>query len=492
MKKFLQSGYFLLHIFSLLLVFNSPFYSQKKIFDENKNLPPEKIQTIGDLSVKKWKDDKSAAFSFTFDDCLSSQYVYVFPIFQQFGFKGTFYAITWPLDDPTGPYWRYGTWAEFIEMSNAGQEIGSHTVHHLHLQNLAIGDTSSDSTLIYELYQSKNRIEQKIPDQKCIDIAYPYSEYDSDVLNYTSEFYEVARAISSGPVDSLLTGLQWFKIGSKVINFSLPRDSVNDLDELQQFYNYVQSAIDQGKWGILQAHDVIPSDSIDNAIQQGAYEPISISWFESACQFVSDAEQNGDLWVAPVRDITRYMKERVSYNYNIISVSDTEIVLNLTDTLDNNIYNFPLTSDIIVPDSWTDVTVVQGETRTYTTSYYSSGNKIIETSLTPDGGEINIYKGTVTSVRNIEDNTEEFKLYQNYPNPFNPATNISFTIPKSEVTQVSIYNSIGQKVAELENGFLKKGYHSINFNASNLSSGIYFYQLISGGYVSIKKMTFLK
>jgi peptidoglycan/xylan/chitin deacetylase (PgdA/CDA1 family) len=72
--------------------------------------PPAYCQTDpsseGDVIVKKWKDDKTAAFSFTFDDCMQSQYDYVFPMFQQYGFRGTFFLITGPLDDPYGPYWR--------------------------------------------------------------------------------------------------------------------------------------------------------------------------------------------------------------------------------------------------------------------------------------------------------------------------------------------------------------------------------------------------
>ena len=135
-------------IFLLILIF--PEYS----------IPQHMPAGIGDVSIKKWKDDKTAAFSFTFDDCMQSQYDHVFPIFEQYGFKGTFFVITEPLDDPYGPFWRYGTWSEFLEMSDAGQEIGSHTVHHLHLGNIAIGDTSTDSTLLFELYQSKKRIEQ--------------------------------------------------------------------------------------------------------------------------------------------------------------------------------------------------------------------------------------------------------------------------------------------------------------------------------------------
>ncbi len=450
--------------------------------------------SIGDVSVKKWKDDKTAAFSFTFDDCMQSQYDYVFPMFEQYGFRGTFFLITGPLDDPWGPYWRYGTWPEFIEMSNAGQEMGSHTITHAHLGNLAIGDTSTTGTLLYELYQSKKSIERKIPNKKCIVLAYPYSEYDNDVINYTSLFYESARAISEDPVDSSLSGQDWYTVGSRVIEFDSLRNSPSDdLDELQAFYDYVDNSINQGGWGLLQAHDVIPFDSIQSAIDQGSYQPISVQWFESACQYVSDASDNGDVWVAPMGEVTKYMKERDSYDYNIISVTDTSIILNVTDTLENDIYNYPLTADIIVPDGWSAVSVFQTGFYDYTTSYIAGSNTIIETSVVPDGGHITLYKGHVTSIKEKNNLPTAFRLFQNYPNPFNPSTRISFTIPADAYVTLKIYNSLGEEISSLaDDHYYLKGTYNLDFNGKSLSSGAYYYRLTSGTYSDVKKMLLIK
>ena len=450
--------------------------------------------SVGDVNVKKWKDDKTAAFSFTFDDCMQSQYDYVFPMFEQFGFSGTFFLITGPLDDPYGPYWRYGTWPEFIEMSNAGQEMGSHTVTHAHLGNLAIGDTSTEGTLLYELYQSKKSVERKITGKKCIVLAYPYSEYDSDVIYNSSLFYESARAISEYPVDSSLSGQEWYKIGSRVIEFSMPRNSPSDdLDELQDFYNYVDNSINDGGWGLLQAHDVIPFDSIQSAIDQGSYQPISIQWFNSACQYVSDESDNGNLWVAPMGDVTKYMKERDSFDFNIVSVTDTSIIINITDTLENDIYNYPLTADITVPAGWMNVSVFQGSFNEYTASYVSGSNTIIETSVVPDGGLVILYKGFVSDIKNEGQPPTSFTLYQNFPNPFNPSTKINFTIPADAFVTLKIYNSLGEEVKTLtKDQYYSKGTYSIDFNGKSLPSGAYYYRLTSGTYSAVRKMLLIK
>ncbi len=85
-----------------------------------------------------------------------------------------------------------------------------------------------------------------------------------------------------------------------------------------------------------------------------------------------------------------------------------------------------------------------------------------------------------------------YKLEQNYPNPFNPSTVISFTIPKSGLTKLSVFNILGQEVAVLVNKEMLSGNYEYEFDASNLSSGIYFYRLQSNKFTSIKKMMLIK
>ena len=85
-----------------------------------------------------------------------------------------------------------------------------------------------------------------------------------------------------------------------------------------------------------------------------------------------------------------------------------------------------------------------------------------------------------------------YTLSQNFPNPFNPSTVINFSIEKPSDTSLRIYDVLGKEVAVLVNQFTETGNYTINFDAKQLSSGIYFYRLISGNYNSIKKMTVLK
>lgn len=86
----------------------------------------------------------------------------------------------------------------------------------------------------------------------------------------------------------------------------------------------------------------------------------------------------------------------------------------------------------------------------------------------------------------------DFKLNQNYPNPFNPSTAISFSIPRATNVSLTIFNQIGEKVGELVNRNLEAGSYNYTWNASKQSSGIYFYELKTNEFRSIRKMTLIK
>ena len=105
---------------------------------------------------------------------------------------------------------------------------------------------------------------------------------------------------------------------------------------------------------------------------------------------------------------------------------------------------------------------------------------------------LNVFQfDTPTSVKN-DDLPTSYSLKQNYPNPFNPATQINFSIPNSEFVNLSIYNSLGEKVSELVNETKPAGEYSVTFDASELSSGIYFAKITAGSFLELIKMALLK
>ncbi|MEO8666005.1 MAG: T9SS type A sorting domain-containing protein [Ignavibacteria bacterium] len=86
----------------------------------------------------------------------------------------------------------------------------------------------------------------------------------------------------------------------------------------------------------------------------------------------------------------------------------------------------------------------------------------------------------------------KYELSQNYPNPFNPSTKINYELPNDGNVNITIFDNAGKEVASLVNEFKSAGFYTINFSASSLSSGVYFYKISSGDFSSVKKMMIVK
>jgi hypothetical protein len=131
---------------------------------------------------------------------------------------------------------------------------------------------------------------------------------------------------------------------------------------------------------------------------------------------------------------------------------------------------------------------------TYTDNSGGSFREPLTGSYAFQYGQTNISTSTITGV--IEQNPgslpAKYSLSQNYPNPFNPGTSFSYAIPVSGNVSIKIYNILGQEVAKVFQGFQKSGTYTVNFNASKLSSGVYFYRLQSGQFSETKKMILMK
>jgi len=103
-------------------------------------------------------------------------------------------------------------------------------------------------------------------------------------------------------------------------------------------------------------------------------------------------------------------------------------------------------------------------------------------------GKVDVYYGTLVDVEEHLTTPAEFSLSQNFPNPFNPSTKITYSIPKSSYVTLKVYNILGDEVADLVDEYESSGKYSITFNASDLSSGIYFYRLQTRNISKVKKL----
>lgn len=139
---------------------------------------------------------------------------------------------------------------------------------------------------------------------------------------------------------------------------------------------------------------------------------------------------------------------------------------------------------------------------------YTAPNTVGEQILFANGNSVNLNgentgdewnfasNKTVTIVQptgiNDEFNISSFELFQNYPNPFNPSTNIQYAIGGGQFVKLMVYDVLGNEITALVNEWKDAGQYSVNFNASGLPSGVYFYRMRAGNYVETKKMILLR
>jgi len=188
-------------------------------------------------------------------------------------------------------------------------------------------------------------------------------------------------------------------------------------------------------------------------------------------------------------------------SFNAVVLDDNNIELNWMTATELNNYGFELERRTD-KSNWEKIGFINGSGNSTTFHEYSFidrsclySNKFLYRLKQID------FDGTFTYSDEIEAAIipNDFLLYQNFPNPFNPTTKIKFTIPASPLSfgegqgvRLIVYDILGNEIATLVNEEKPAGEHEVEFDASGLTSGIYFYKLQAGNFVETKKMVLLK
>ncbi len=181
------------------------------------------------------------------------------------------------------------------------------------------------------------------------------------------------------------------------------------------------------------------------------------------------------------------------------SVSGNSVQLTWETATEVNNYGFVIERSLIdnesEDNSWEKINFVQGQGNTSSPYSYSFTDENLLTGTYQYRLKQIDYDGSFefSDIVEVEILTPiEFSLSPNYPNPFNPSTTIQYSIPKSGNVKLIVYSSLGEEVATLVNNYEEAGKYKINFDASGLSSGIYFYKLQTNNFNQIRKMILLR
>jgi peptidoglycan/xylan/chitin deacetylase (PgdA/CDA1 family) len=302
--------------------------------------------------VGNWPGFRTAAVTYTFDDQCSNQFAIAIPMFNEFGFKLTLYpVINW------GP-----NWTALVNAAAVGHEVGSHTMSH---------PTLSPSNEVAELSNSKSTIESNITNQKCVTVAYPFCS--PSTLSVTATYYIAGRHCQGWIEPNTPTNM--YQISSLICGSAGAVKTAADFNS-----KFVSVASSKG-WCVFLIH------GIDN---DGGYSPLSSTELRASLQYL-DARRS-TYWVATFANAVRYIRERNDVSVAESSNTGDSITLQVTDTLDNTIYNYPVTISRPLPDGWQAAKVSQnGQPIKVSVLPGTSGNKIMF-DVVPDGGDVALTK----------------------------------------------------------------------------------------------------
>ncbi len=333
-------------------------------------------QTIAPpYQVGNWQGFRTAAISYTFDDGCSNQFAIAIPMFNEFDYDLTMFTVTgW------GP-----NWTALQNAAAAGHEVANHTITHPHLGGMSLANQTT------ELVNSQNDINSHITGRKCVTLAYPFCEPSDQTL--TAQYYIAARGCS-GSIEPNTPG-DFMNISSLACGDLGLVKTAADFNA-----KFVSTAASKG-WCVFLIH------GIDN---DGGYSPLLSSVLRSSLEYLN--AHRDTFWVSTFGNVARYAKERKDVTVAESSNTGDRITLQVTDTLDNALYNYPLTIRRPLPAGWSSAHVSQNGHAVDVCSVDAN----IMFDVVPDGGDVIISKGpygnlTGSETVELEDLSAFFDLW---------------------------------------------------------------------------------
>jgi hypothetical protein len=321
------------------------------------------IESMGQIApgyqIATWSQFKTAAVSYTLDDDCTNQLPIAVPMFDKYNYKVTlFTVIDW---NPN--------WPGLLAASNNGHEIGSHTNTHPTLNTISV---SSQNT---ELGQSQATINSKIPNVKCVTVAYPNC-VEGDLPTIKS--YYIAGRTCNNQVE-LATPNDFYDVGSIITG------TLGVVHVAADFNAKVAAAKASKGWCVFLTH------GIDN---DGGYSPTVSTEIQSHLVYMNT--NIADFWIATFGNVIKYIQERNISSLTETSITSDSLKLVVANNLDNTIYNVPITISRTLPTGWkTPKVYIGGKLATSTLSTVNGTTSIIF-DVVPNQG--NIYLANTLAV----------------------------------------------------------------------------------------------
>jgi oligosaccharide reducing-end xylanase len=306
--------------------------------------------------VGNWQGFRTAAVTYTFDDHCSNQFAIAVPLFNEFDYDLTLYPV---------PAWS-PNWNNLRNAAAAGHEVGSHTVNHVNLGSATVEVQTSEQA------NSQSTINTQIPTQQCRTIAYPYCAPGNQSITAT---YYIAARHCQGAIEAN-TPSNFYQISSIICGSAGAVKTAADFNA-----KFTSAAASKG-WCVFLIHG-IDSD--------GGYSPLSSTVLRESIQYL-DTHRSA-FWVSTFSNVVRYIRERNDVSVTETSNEPNSITLQVTDTLDNTIYNYPVTIRRPLPADWPSATVSQNGQAVNASVVVANSTLYVMFDVVPDGGDVVLSKG---------------------------------------------------------------------------------------------------
>ena len=302
--------------------------------------------------VGTWRGFKPAAVSYTFDDGCSNQFSVAVPMFNEKGYKLTLFTVISTM---------FPGWSKLQAAAADGHEIASHTMTHTNL------GSASDAQQLIELRDSQAALDANITTQKCVTMAYPYCAQGKDSI--TSQYYIAARTCSGQLVPA--TPANFMAISSYVCG------SQGSVQTALDFQSRANGAVASKAWLVYLIHG-IDAD--------GGYSPLPSATLKASLDYLST--NKAKFWVDSFGNVARYIRERNAATLTETSSNAMRITLQVTDNLDEAIFNYPITVRRPLPVPWTAATATQNGQPVPTETAAINGTNYVMFDVVPDRGEV--------------------------------------------------------------------------------------------------------
>jgi len=308
--------------------------------------------------IGTWAGFRSAAISYTFDDNLPNQYTIAVPMFHAAGFKMTLFTVvnTW-----VGTF----TWSQAQSAALYGDEIASHTMTHPSLNTLTAVQLTN------ELANSQSNINSRVTNELCVTLAYPNCVVPNESI--VAQYYIAARGCSGQLVSS--TPSDFMNISSFVCG---PAGSIQTA---AQFNSLADSATPAHAWCVYLIH------ALDG---DNGYSPLPSTTLQASVNYMSTNQNK--FWVETFGNVVRYIRERNASSVAETASSDSSITVQVTNNLNNLIYNYPITLRRPVPANWPAVAVSQNNQPITAKLVTVNSTNYVMFDVVPNGGNIVLAK----------------------------------------------------------------------------------------------------